>query len=151
MCSSDLSGLFNVSRGTNTTGDLLVFLSITGTALNGVDYQAISNRVLIADGAASTNITIIPIDDAIPEPTETIVVRVILPPAGFVPYRIGAPNIATNTIADDDGFVETNHPPAVTISQPTTNATFLAPTNIFIRSGSVRRTFSIVWVVRNPS
>jgi hypothetical protein len=127
-------GLFNVSRGTNTTGDLLVFLSITGTALNGVDYQAISNRVLIADGAASTNITIIPIDDAIPEPTETIVVRVILAPAGFVPYRIGAPNIATNTIADNDGFVETNHPPAVTISQPSTNATFLAPTNIFIRA-----------------
>ena len=127
-------GLFRVARGTNTTGNLLVFLSITGTALNGADYQAISNRVLIADGATSATFAVTPIDDAIPEPTESVTARVILAPTGFFPYRIGSPNTATVNITDNDGFVPSNQPPVVNIVQPTNNALFLAPANISIEA-----------------
>ena len=129
-------GLFVVSRGTNTLGNLPVFLLISGTALNGTDYQAISNRVLIADGTTSASFAITPIDDATPEPTESVTVRIILPPTGFFPYRIGAPNTATVNITDDDGFVPSNHPPVVNIVQPTNGAAFVALANIAIRASA---------------
>jgi len=44
------------------------------------------------------------------------------------------PNTATVTIADNDGFVESNHPPVVYIVQPANNAFFLAPANISLRA-----------------
>src|SRR5262249_53795453 len=75
-----------------------------------------------------------PIDDALPEPSETVVVHVVpsplLNPVLF--YRIGTPAVATVTIADNDGFVESNHPPVVKIIQPYDGTVFRAPANIRI-------------------
>lgn len=54
----------------------VVPFTIGGTAINGVDYQTIPNSVTIPAGQSSTTLTIEPIYDAIPEPTETVVLIV---------------------------------------------------------------------------
>jgi gliding motility-associated-like protein len=49
---------------------------ISGTALNGIDYQLIPNSVTIPAGQSSTTLTIIPIYDGIAEPTETVILAI---------------------------------------------------------------------------
>ena len=45
-------GQFRVSRGTNTTGNLLVFLLISGTALNGGEMLTVPLRRTLMRSAA---------------------------------------------------------------------------------------------------
>ncbi|MFZ4402361.1 MAG: choice-of-anchor L domain-containing protein [Bacteroidales bacterium] len=57
--------------------DTTVFpLIISGTAINGIDYQQIPNVVYILPGQTSTSLTIIPIQDNITEPMETVFIKV---------------------------------------------------------------------------
>src|SRR5438128_2155836 len=108
------TGRFLVSRGERTNGDLVVFLQIGGTAQNGVDYQTLSNLVLIPSGSRGAEITVTPIDDSQPELTETVIIRVIPSPlASPLPsYYVGSPSSASVSIADND-TVQSNRPPVV--------------------------------------
>jgi len=54
----------------------VVPFTIGGTATNGVDYQTIPNSVTIPAGQSMTSLTIVPIYDAIAEPTETVILTV---------------------------------------------------------------------------
>jgi hypothetical protein len=49
-----------------------VSYTIGGSALNGVDYNALSNFVVIPAGAFSASVTLTPRDDALAEGSETI-------------------------------------------------------------------------------
>jgi hypothetical protein len=74
--------------------------SIAGTASNGIDYTnalggPLSGSITFAAGDTETNLTIIPIDDSIPETTETVILTVL--PGLYV----GAGS-ATVTITDND-------------------------------------------------
>ncbi len=74
--------------------------SISGTASNGVDYVnalggPLTGTVTFAAGDTDTNITIVPIDDAIPEATETVTLEIL--PGLY----IGAGG-ATATITDNE-------------------------------------------------
>ena len=83
-------------------GDLSTSLTVTytvgGTATNGVDYVALSGSVTFAPGSPVATITVLPIDDALPEGDETVIVTLI----GGSGYTVGSPSSATVTIADDD-------------------------------------------------
>jgi hypothetical protein len=73
---------------------------MSGTAVNGVDYTnalggALSGSVTFNATDTQTNITIIPIDDAIPEATETAIMR--LTAGNYVSAGSG-----TVTITDND-------------------------------------------------
>jgi hypothetical protein len=94
------TGLMRVTRtGGNNTLSLLVFLSATGsTAGNVTDHANIAGSVTIPAGAASVDITVTPVDDALVEGAETVV-RTVNPNANYV---VGNPNSATVTIADND-------------------------------------------------
>jgi hypothetical protein len=92
------SGEFTVTRTGGTTGDLVVYFSVGGSATDGGDYWEIGGSVTIPDSAASTTITILPIDDLIDEDLETVTVT-LAPGAG---YTLGPFDSATVTIADDD-------------------------------------------------
>jgi hypothetical protein len=93
-------GVFTITR-TEPGPAITVHYTMSGTATNGVDYTnalggALSGTVTLKVGETSTNITIIPIDDNIPELTETVILTINDDPA-----YIGAGD-ATVTITDND-------------------------------------------------
>jgi hypothetical protein len=88
---------FTISRTTVLSGDLTVNYNIGGTAANGGDYQSISGSVVIPDGQASATVTITPINDALAEGDETVLLTLNNDPA----YLLGTSS-ATATLADDD-------------------------------------------------
>mgnify|MGYP001085340912 CR=1 FL=1 len=93
------TGTFTVSRD-QTSGDLVVYYSVGGTAGPGDYQETLSGQVTILDGQPSTTITITPIDDSEVEGDETVVLTLTADPA----YTIGSPSSDTVTIADNDVY-----------------------------------------------
>jgi serine protease len=77
------TGSFVVNRSGNTSRSLTVGLSYAGTATSGSDYQAMPASVTFAVGSKSTSIALTPIDDALPDNSETVTVT-IEPAASYV-------------------------------------------------------------------
>jgi hypothetical protein len=92
------AGTFTIVRDGTTVAPLTVFYAVGGTATPGLDYAALSGKVIIPAGQASVVLKIAPIDDVMVEAAELIVLS-IKPDAS---YSIGAPASATVTIADND-------------------------------------------------
>ena len=97
------TGSFTIARTGDTTATLAVTLARTGTATNGTDYTSISGTTpytfTIPAGAASTTVTITPVNDATNEGSETVILTIN---ANASLYTLGTPTAATVTIADDD-------------------------------------------------
>jgi len=92
------TGQFTISRTGNPAASLIVYLTFSGTATSGVDYQTIASPVTIPAGSLSTTITVTPIDDQIWEGPETVVATL----TPNVRYTIGVASAATVTIADNE-------------------------------------------------
>jgi N-acetylneuraminic acid mutarotase len=95
------SGALMFTRTGDLTQPLVVIYGLSGSATNGGDYVQLLGSVTIASGSASAIVSIDPIDDAAPEPAETVVAT-ILPDAG---YTVSADKAATVTITDNDASV----------------------------------------------
>jgi hypothetical protein len=97
---------FKIRRSGDTNADLTVFYGISGTASNGVDYEMLPGEVTIPAGERAARIIVVPIDDDVIEPIETVVLHLELPPLGTAttppPYRIGIPGRAAAIIVDND-------------------------------------------------
>jgi hypothetical protein len=91
-------GTFIISRGTVVSGPLTVYLAISGTAINGIDYVPLDNTVVIPNGANSVTLNVIPFDDLALEPTEDVIIT-LLPSTN---YNLGSPMEARVQIMDDD-------------------------------------------------
>lgn len=72
---SKTTAKFRLTRD-DTDGELEVALDISGDAGNGVDYTEIDETVTFADGAATADITITPVDDSTYEGTETVTIAI---------------------------------------------------------------------------
>jgi hypothetical protein len=105
------AGTFTVSRGTSGSTALLVNLSVGGSATNGTDYAMIPGTVTIPAGSASATVTVSPVDDALLEPAETV----ILTATTGAGYTVGTPASGTVTITDNDT-------PVVTVAATDANA-----------------------------
>jgi hypothetical protein len=94
------TGLFTVTRVGNTSSALTVNYTVGGTATagGGADYETLSDSVVIPAGQPSATITVTPIDNALVEPNETVVVTL----NAAATYTVGAPSNATVTISDDE-------------------------------------------------
>ena len=92
------AGRFTVSRSGDAEGALTVRYTVGGTATAGSDYVALTGNVTIPAGAAATTIPVIPVDDSLSEPDETVVVTLAADPA----YVIGTPGSAIVTVVSDD-------------------------------------------------
>ncbi|MCX6230773.1 MAG: choice-of-anchor L domain-containing protein [Bacteroidetes bacterium] len=57
------------------TNTVTIPLIISGTAINGIDYQLIPDTVYILPGQTSLNLTIVPLTDNINEPIETVIIK----------------------------------------------------------------------------
>jgi hypothetical protein len=120
------TGTFTVTRTAPTTGALSVSLTISGTATNGTDYTTISSTVSFAANESSKTITVTPVNDAISEGDETVIVSL-----ATGTYDIGANSFATVTILDND------YPPTVFIDGPSYQGTLVASGNGIIVSATV--------------
>jgi subtilisin family serine protease len=89
---------FTLSRIGSTAEPLTIQLTATGTATPGSDYVALPPSVTIPAGAATTTLSVIPLDDALPESHETVVLTLTDDPA----YIVGSPSRATATIVSDE-------------------------------------------------
>ena len=92
------NGKFRITRAGCTDSDLTVFYTISGTATNGVDYRRLRNSATILSGMSFAPITVKPIDDAISEPDETVILT-LSPDASYI---IGSPSTATVTIHSNE-------------------------------------------------
>lgn len=77
----------------------------SNSAMVGNDYAALSGSVTLAPGDTSTEIVIVPVDDTLYDPGETVTVR-LKNPANNEPYVVGSSNEITFTILDDDHLYE---------------------------------------------
>lgn len=95
------AGRVTVTRSGPTAADLTVALDVRGTARAGEDFDALPAWITIPAGSASTTLTIAPLDDALGEGEETVVLGL----ANAAGYNRSAPLTATVTIADNEPAV----------------------------------------------
>jgi hypothetical protein len=96
------AGTFTFTRTASGT-PLTVNFTLTGTAVNGVDYKnaggvAVPTSVTFAASDLTTNVAIIPVDDTLAELTETVVLSLVGGPG----YGLGSPASDTVYIADNE-------------------------------------------------
>jgi hypothetical protein len=90
-------GLFSVTAVPAPKADLPISVTVTGTATQGTDYAALTSPLTLPAGATSVGLPVAPIDDAVKEGSETVVVT-LTATAG---YTVGTSG-ATVTLADND-------------------------------------------------
>ena len=93
-----IAGTFTVSRTGNTEADLEVKYSVTGMAIQGSDYIAISDSITIPAGSSTAAIQITPIDDILAELDETVSIKI----SADASYIVSATDTATITIKSDE-------------------------------------------------
>lgn len=92
-------GVFTFTRsGGNLSAALTVAFTRGGTAANLADYANVGASVVIPAGLTSATVTIVPVDDAVVEGPETVVVTISAGPTVVV----GPQGSATVTIRDND-------------------------------------------------
>ena len=90
-------GRFRIARNGPLEQPLTVNFTIGGTAINGVDYQTVASSVTMGNLDAFVDIEIVPIDDTLVEPRETVTLTITSNNA----YVVGATG-TTVAIADND-------------------------------------------------
>ncbi|MBZ4422496.1 Calx-beta domain-containing protein [Myxococcus sp. RHSTA-1-4] len=90
-------GLFSVTAIPAPQSDLSIAFTVTGTAVQGTDYAALTSPLTLPAGATSVGLPVSPIDDAAKEGSETVVVT-LTAAAG---YTLGTSS-ATVSVADND-------------------------------------------------
>src|SRR6185436_5128755 len=85
------------TRQGDTSADLTVVFTVAGTASAG-DYAAIGTNVVIPAGETEASITITPVDDALFETNETVIVAL----TQLATYRVGLAASDTVVIEDNE-------------------------------------------------
>lgn len=86
-------GVFTIVRS-DAANPVTVNYTLTGSAVNGVDFANLSGSVVIAAGSFSTNIFVTPIDDSEPETTEAVVLDIA--PGAYIGGGSATINIVDN-------------------------------------------------------
>ncbi|OYE06697.1 FG-GAP-like repeat-containing protein [Nostoc sp. 'Peltigera membranacea cyanobiont' 232] len=91
-------GQFTLTRTGSIASALTVNYTMGGTAINGTDYNKLTNSVSFAAGSSTALININPIDDGEFEGNETVILTL----ATATNYNLGTVKTATVNIADND-------------------------------------------------
>ncbi len=92
------AGVFTAKREGDFSAALAVFYSTSGTATSSNDYAPLSGSVTIPPGAASADFTLAPVNDALLEGDESVIVTLLT----NVAYSVGRPASARIFIRDDE-------------------------------------------------
>lgn len=90
------TGTFVVHRTGDPAQALTVNYTLSGTAINGTDYATLPTSVIIPAGASEQTITLTPLNDALVEGPETVILNL----SGNSAYVLGTPASATISIGD---------------------------------------------------
>ncbi|HXI73657.1 MAG TPA: Ig-like domain-containing protein [Verrucomicrobiae bacterium] len=90
---------FTVFRSGATNDSLDVAYAIGGTATNGVDYVALPGLVTVPAGGRRAEITVMPLDDDLPDLTSTVILKLV-PDTTGTNYLLGYPRAAAAIILD---------------------------------------------------
>jgi hypothetical protein len=94
-------GMILVARSGPADSDLTVNYTVSGTALSGADYIPLPGSALIPAGTRSVPIQVVPREDDLVEPDETVILALVPgPTSGEGAYQVGPPSSATVTIKD---------------------------------------------------
>ena len=89
------TGRFVLTRTGDLTSPLTVTIALSGTAVNGTDYDQVLTTVTFVAGAATANVFVIPVSDSVVDPSETVILDVV----DGASYDLGAAATATVTIS----------------------------------------------------
>ena len=92
------TGIFTITLSTPSVTPTTVAYTISGTAANGTDFISLGSSVTVPANATTVAVTVTPIDDAIVEGSETVIMTIL----NNNDYLSGIPNQATITISDND-------------------------------------------------
>ncbi|WP_016951150.1 Calx-beta domain-containing protein [Anabaena sp. PCC 7108] len=115
-------GVFTITRTGSTANALTVNYTISGTA-SATDYNTIPSTIVIAAGQTSATVTVTPVDDALVEGNETVILSL----TDTNNYDLGTANSATVIIADNeqqDNAVNLSVSPATVLENGTTNLVY---------------------------
>ena len=91
-------GVLRVTRGGDTGSALEVAYNVSGSAVAGSDYVALSGFVTIPEGSVDATFAVDALDDQWHEAPETVVVTIVATPA----YSLGTPSTGMVTITSED-------------------------------------------------
>ncbi|MDH4065530.1 MAG: S8 family serine peptidase, partial [Acidobacteriota bacterium] len=91
-------GLIDIIRTGDTSSELTVYYTVSGTATAGVDYVTLTGTVTIPVGASEASVSVDALDDLTSEPAETVVLT-LEPDSAYI---VKSPGSATVTIESDD-------------------------------------------------
>lgn len=94
------AGRLRILRSPAGATDLTVNYTLTGKAVNGVDYGPLSGVAVIPARASAVSIDVLPLQDAVFEGEESVIATIAPSPA----YRLGAQRSATLRVTDDEPF-----------------------------------------------
>jgi hypothetical protein len=94
-------GRFTLTRTGDLNSELTVDYTISGTATNGIDYQRLSGRATFSRGSATTLIDVVPIQDNLVEPNETVILNLV----GSNNYQLGTNRSGVVTIIDAPSLI----------------------------------------------
>jgi subtilase family serine protease len=116
------TGTFTLTRQGDTSAAQTVSYVVSGSATAGADYQPLPGTALFGAGAATTTITVTPIDDDLLESNESVVVTL----SAGAGYGVGSPGSASVAVVSDD------LPPDLTITATAAPATSGADADIVV-------------------
>ena len=128
------TGAFQITRTGDTQTSLTVWVTVSGTAIYGVDYRFAPAFSMAPSGPsevflpAHTNaltILVVPIDDHLAKLDETVVLTLFT--NSSLGYSAGQPSTATVTIVANN---DPNRPPTAAMLYPTNGARFPSGKNI---------------------
>jgi hypothetical protein len=119
------AGSFTLIRTGDTNDDLSVDVDISGTAVNGTDYQPIANTLTIPAGFFAVDVPVQALVDAANRGNKTVVLTV----QSNANYSIRGRGKATVKIVDD---VFNLAPPPVDITSPADGAVVTGPASVTI-------------------
>ena len=136
------TGAFRLTRSGSAAllaSPLTVTFALSGTALNGTDYQLTTGTATFAANQPSVDVLVTPLVDTTTEGSESVVLTL----TGVTPYDAGSPATATVTITDTDT-------PLVSVTAFDSTASETGPdlgTFRFARTGSTASTLTVTFTV----
>lgn len=92
------TAVFTIYRRNSTAAALTVRYALSGTAINGIDYQTMAEEITIPVGKNSASISIKPNDDALVEGAESVILTLLSDPT----YQLASPESAAVMLLDDE-------------------------------------------------
>ncbi|KAA2240329.1 T9SS type B sorting domain-containing protein [Chitinophaga agrisoli] len=140
--------VISLPAGINATANITVNYSITGTAINGLDYTTPSGIAVIPVGQQSVSLPVTATDDQIIEGTETVILTVTSGTNGSAPFTPSATNASATLDLTDNDNTATNQVVRVTktadASEPATNGAFSVSLPAgYTSSSSIQVTYTI--------